>query len=117
MSILEKAKEVAEEIKEKVLGEEPKEEIQPEVTEEALENGEKLSEEEKAAAAEGAENLEDVAAQSEFIPSGVEVKTYQGKKIIAEKTSIINEKEYITLTLEDGLICQLSEGEYNEGVK
>ena len=60
---------------------------------------------------------EEVVAQSEFIPSGVEVKTYQGKKIIAEKTSIINEKEYITLTLEDGSTCQLSEGEYNEGVK
>ena len=46
-----------------------------------------------------------------------DVKTYQGKKIIPEKTTIINEKEYITLTLEDGSTCQLSEGEYNEGVK
>jgi len=115
MSIKEKIEEVAEEIKEKVLGEEPKEEIQPEVSEEALENGEKLSEEEK-----GAENLEDVNAQDESISSGVqipEVKTYQGKKIISESTSTINEKEYITIRLEDGSVCQLSEAEYKELVK
>ena len=54
------------------------------------------------------------------VPSGYsapEVKTYLGKKIISESTSTINEKEYITLRLEDGSVCQLSEAEYKELVK
>ena len=53
--------------------------------------------------------------QSEIIPD--EPKTYLGKKVISEKTSLINEKEYISLTLEDGSVCQISETEYKERVK
>lgn len=93
MSILEKSKEVAEEIKEKVLGEEPKEESVPE----------------EVPAQPMQENNQSVLS--------AEPKTYLGKKIIAEKTSVINEKEYITITLEDGSVSQLSEGEYNSHVK
>lgn len=85
--------------------EEPKEEILP-----PEEQKEEKIEEPKVAP-------EASQAQSEFIPSGIEVKIYMAKKIISEKTSVINEKEYIILTLEDGSICQLSEKEYNEGVK
>ena len=53
----------------------------------------------------------------EAVQPKAEVKTYLGKKIISESTSTINEKEYITLRLEDGSVCQLSEAEYKELVK
>ena len=65
------------------------------------------------------ESVKEPEAQPK-IPSGSvapEVKTYLGKKIISESTSTINEKEYITLRLEDGSVCQLSEAEYKELVK
>lgn len=51
------------------------------------------------------------------VPKKEEVKTYLGKKIVSENKSMINEKEYISITLEDGSICQLSENEYNDEVK
>lgn len=63
------------------------------------------------------EETKEVQAQSESVSFITDVKTYQGKKIISIKPSIINEKEYISITLEDGSTCQLSEQEYNEGVK
>ena len=67
------------------------------------------------------ETPEEVSVKEEVVPEVIpaqsEVKTYLGKKIISESTSIINEKEYITLRLEDGSVCQLSEAEYKELVK
>jgi hypothetical protein len=67
------------------------------------------------------EPKEEVSAKEEVVPEVIptqpEVKTYLGKKIISESTSTINEKEYITLRLEDGSVCQLSEAEYKELVK
>lgn len=100
----------------------------PKQEEEEVEEEEVKEEEEKLDELKEEDELEDPKEEDELeeskedvdVPSGTtepEVKTYQGKKIISEKTSEINGVEYISITLEDGSVSQLSQEEYNEGVK
>lgn len=62
------------------------------------------------------EKKDEVVPEEEIVPEVSVTRTLDGKEIISESETIINDKEYISVRLTDGTTQVISQAEYDERV-